>query len=291
MRRSSVGWFFMAVVATAGLIACQAPPTKVYETKENRRKDTQETVSAKTVLIDARPQFLWSLAHPSGALNLRWEDFSQREPPFEGRLEKDLFFHARRLARLGIGPDSDILVLGRGAKGEGEEGRLAWTLRRMGLHHVRFAALDSLSWPRTTDEAPPRAEEPIWKPEPDESLEISRESAMERIRTGSPAPWVLDVRSSPEYLKDADPFARMNIHPRLINVPWTDFLNERGAPRPEVKTELQSVGITPQDVILVLDERGVRSAGTTLLLRELGYEKSANWAGGYRELRWFSRKR
>ena len=281
--RHRLGLLLMLVT----LLGCQTRPTKVFEKKENRQKETQAVINEKTVILDARAPFLWSLAHPSGSLNLQWEDFTQREPPFEGRLENDLFFHARRLARLGIGPNSDILVLGRGPTGEGEEGRLAWTLRRMGLAHVRFAGLESVSWPSTKEEAPARPEVPVWKPTPDDTLEISREQALQVLQKSPTNLWLIDVRPATEYLKESDPFAKMGVHSQLINIPWTEFLSAKGELHASVKLKLQAVGLQPDDRIFVLDERGVRSAGSTLLLRDLGYSQATNWAGGYRELHWF----
>jgi thiosulfate/3-mercaptopyruvate sulfurtransferase len=275
----------------AFLVACQTGPTRVYETKTSREKTSQALIDEKTVLIDARPPFQFSTAHPNGAINLQWQDFTQQEPPFEGYLEKDLFFHARRLARLGIGPETDVLILGRGPSGEGEEGRLAWTLRRMGLKRVRFLSLEALDWPWTKEEAPPRAEVPIWKPQVDESLEISRKDAVALIKKPKGEVWVLDVRPEADYLRDADVFTHLKLRPRLINVPWTDFLDVKGALNSKVKDRLVSVGIHPQDRLLVIDERGVRSAGTTLLLRDLGYSQATHWTGGYRELRWGMRFR
>lgn len=282
-KRSIVG---MSLLLAVALIGCQSKPTKVYETKENRQKQTHQALSANTILIDARPAFLNALAHPSGSFNLQWNEFTQREPPYEGYLAKDLFFHARRLARLGIGPDSDVLVLGRGRSGQGEEGRLAWTLRRMGVKNVRFANLETIHWPSTQNEAPQRAEVPIWKPEEDTSLEISRTAALELLKKSQQEVWVLDVRPASDYLKDSDVFAPLGMHVRVMNVPWTEFLNAKGEVPAGLREMLNGMGLNLNESILVLDEQGVKSAGVTLQLRDLGFSKATNWTGGYRELLW-----
>ena len=228
------------------------------------------------------------MAKPSGALALQWEDFNQKKAPFEGELEKDLFFHARRLARMGIGPDSDVLVLGRGKSGEGEEGRVAWVLKRLGIKKVRFAGIETISWSQTSAASPDVAEVPVWKPELDDSLEISRIEAIERIRK-DPSIWILDVNSAVDYLKEGDLFAKTKVVPKIINIPWTEFINAKGELEPSVKKKLLEVGLAPSQTIYVMDELGVRSAGVTLLLRDLGFSKAAHWSGGIRELRWFAR--
>lgn len=272
-------------------VGCQTPPTKTFETKPNTAKDEKALIGENTVLVDARPPFLSAIARPSGSIELQWQDFAQKEPPFEGYLEKDLFFHARRLARLGIGPGTDVLVLGRGEAGEGEEGRLAWTLRRLGLRNVRFASIDAVNWPLARDQAPARAEVPIWKPQPDPTLEVGRLEALELLKKEANATWVLDVRDPSDYLKGPQVFDQLRVTARIINVPWIEFIEARGRPDPSVKQKLAAVGVAPSDRLLVIDEKGVRSATATLVLRDLGFDRATNWTGGYREIRWFLGKR
>jgi 3-mercaptopyruvate sulfurtransferase SseA len=285
-----LGFTIVLLLLSAG---CQTKPTQTYETKENFTKKPEgpqgAVLSEQTVIVDARPAFAFALSHPSRAISLQWADFTEKEAPFEGYLEKDLFFHARRLARMGIGPDSDVLILGSGRAGNGEEGRLAWTLRRMGLTKVRFASLDSIRASMTNEAQPPPAEVPIWKPVPDESLEIKRADAMADIQKFKAGITVLDVRSEKEYLQDADLFNKLNLMPKLINVPWTEFLSEAGTPQAQLEARLKSIGIDKSDRIYVIDERGVKSAGATLILRDLGFTKATSWTGGFRELEWFQK--
>ncbi|MBX2994813.1 MAG: hypothetical protein KF681_08320 [Bdellovibrionaceae bacterium] len=303
--------FLVAGFLVAG---CQTPPTKTFESKDNFTKKEESVrasvISDKTLLVDARPPFAYALSHASGAVSIQWTDFIEKDAPLEGYLEKDLFFHARRLARLGIGPDTEVLVLGSGRAGNGEEGRLAWTFRRMGLKNVRFAALDSIRATMTSEPvpqppiapgelapentAPPTtqampAEVPLWKPVEDESLEVKRAAAVADIQTKKSGIVVIDVRPEKDYLQDADLFNKMNLMPKLLNVPWAEFLSAQGTASPQIEERLKAVGVNKSDVIYVIDERGVRSAGTTLILRDLGFSKAANWSGGFRELEW-SRK-
>ncbi|MFN7728345.1 MAG: sulfurtransferase [Bdellovibrio sp.] len=284
-----------AVVLLLLGVGCQTTPTQTFETKDNFTKTplhARATVlDEKTVIVDARAPFAFALSHPSRALSVQWADFTEKEAPFEGYLEQDLFFHARRLARMGIGPDSDVLILGSGRAGAGEEGRLAWTLRRMGLTKVRFAALDSIRASMTNEAQPPPAEVTIWKPVPDESLEIKRADAMADIQKLKAGVVVLDVRTEKEYLQDADLFNRLNLMPKLINVPWVDFLSEQGTAHAQLEARLKSIGVEKSDLIYVIDDRGVKSAGATLILRELGFLRAANWTGGFRELDWFQKSR
>jgi rhodanese-related sulfurtransferase len=96
--------------------------------------------------------------------------------------------------------------------------------------------------------------------------------------------WIVDVRPAVDYLKDQDPFRGMLAPNKLINIPWTDFLNDKGTADPNLASKLATLGIQSQDDILVLDERSIKSSGATLVLRDLGFSRASTWAGGYREL-------
>jgi len=294
INRVSKLTMILLVFGFLALVGCQTTPpaTQVFETKDNFTKKTAPEaktvpIDERTILVDARPPFAHSLSHPSRSLSIQWSDFTEKEAPFEGTLEKDLFFHARRLARMGIGPDSDILVLGSGRAGTGEEGRLAWTFRRMGLKKVRFASLESIRATMTNQEAPPPTEVPTWKPQEDASLEIKRLDAIAEIQKEKAEILVIDVREEKDYLASADLFHKMNLAPKLINIPWAEFLNEFGTASTKVEAKLRAIGVAKSARILVIDEKGVKSAGATLVLRDLGFTKATNWAGGFREINWF----
>jgi thiosulfate/3-mercaptopyruvate sulfurtransferase len=188
------------------LLGCQQTPTKVYQQVPTSAKGADPlaiAITDKTVIVDARPAFEYSVSHLNGAINLRSEDFTQRETPFLGLLELDLFQLTRYLGRIGIGPNTPVVVVGRGPQGAGEEGRVAWTLKYLGVKDVKFASIDHFSLPLTSAEAPPKASVTIWKPEVDESLQISKDdfvAEMKKPRTTADAPVIIDVRSSEEYL-------------------------------------------------------------------------------------------
>lgn len=268
--------------------SCAQTPTKVFETEAPKNKfETNWAQDPNLVVIDARPAFEFSLSHVPGSINLRWEDFSQKEEPFLGLLEKDLFFHARRLARMGINPKSKVLVLGRGPQGSGEEGRLAWTLQVLGIKNTRFTHVDNFIAPQR-EESAPRPSVAIWKPEADTSLWIEKEEFLKLVlseRAGERAPIILDVRSEKEYLgKHHSYFSKKAPDISAMNVPWTEFITSKSETNVSIKDKLGAVGVTPDRDIVVIDDKGVRSAMVTLVLRELGFSKATNFAGGYMQL-------
>ncbi len=280
------------VLANFLLVGCQQQPTKVYQTVPTQVSDKVRTKNIvptlQTVIIDARPAFEFAISHLNGAINLRPEDFNQQEAPFRGVLEKDKFYHARRLARLGIAPDTHVVVVGRGAKGQGEEGRIAWMLKHFGVQNVEFCATQYFSLPLTSNEAPPRLSLPIWKPNLDESLVVEKEDFLRATKVPAVAlssVLILDIRPEEEYLGKAKVFKRNTpVFSNTINIPWTQFFDEQGLVKADMKEKLNAVGISSMRIIYVIGNMGAESAAVTLALRELGFNKSANFAGGYNEL-------
>jgi thiosulfate/3-mercaptopyruvate sulfurtransferase len=269
------------------LIGCQTQPTKSFDQQAVKEKKGI-TLTDKTVIVDARPAFDYSMAHLHGSINLRWEDFTQRDVPYKGLLEVDTFFLARRLAHYGMNPETPVVIVGRGLQGGGEEGRLAWTFDSLGMKNVRFANIRSFSLQLTKDEAPPVTGVTIWKPDMDDSLTVDRAAFLNAATSKPPKRdryTIIDVRPEAEYLgKDKhSPYPKT---PELgaINIPWKQFFDANDGARAEMASKLEQVGIGKDKIIYVIDNVGARSAAVCLALRELGFSKAANYAGGYMEL-------
>jgi thiosulfate/3-mercaptopyruvate sulfurtransferase len=272
--------------------ACQQKPTKVYQspeiknaTQKNADEPSEIQITEKMVIVDARPAFDYSVAHLSGSINLRPEDFTQREKPFIGLLENDLYFHSRKLARMGIGPETPVLVVGRGISGKGEEGRVAWTLKYMGLKNVQFAAIDNFKLPLVNVESEPKAPVTLWKPDLQSSLLVNRKEFIKHSMKPHADVVIIDARPVNEYLgKIKTEHVKSAPDIGAINIPWTDFFDLKGRLNSKVKEKLMSVGITENKEIFVIGNQGIESAAVTLALRDLGYKLAANYAGGYVEL-------
>lgn len=275
--------FLLALI----LGGCQSPPTKLFDDSKVRDQE-RRALPEDVVVLDARPDFEFSTSHAPGAISVHWQDFSQSESPFLGELDTDLFVHARRLSRYGIRPYTPVLVLGRGLAGEGEEGRLVWTLRVMGLKDVSYRTVGSYLQKATREPSPAPKEVALWKPELDESLVVNRELFVGKVMqpVGPERPVVIDVRPESEYLGRVLSAGLKQVTPDLgaLNIPWTQFLTRSGEPQLSIANKLEALGITKSKLIYVIDTAGVRSAAVTVVLRDLGFAKAANFAGGYLEL-------
>ena len=295
---------FCLFAGLLGLSACTTPPTIVNDVPSRQMSAAEQMlapiqVTKETIVVDARSRFEYSISHIPGSVNLQWSDFTEPERAQKGVVQNDTFAIARRLAHNGIGPDTPVVVVGRGKNGDGEEGRLAWMLAYLGVKHVQFADVDSfhVHFSNVVENNPP-AEVPIWKPEIIESLNVPRtelQLAMNKHattvplarRTYQPARLyrIIDVRNGKDYM-GMKGFGKAEKIPNMdaINIPWGDFFTKDLRPNPKVKEELAKVGVTPDQRILVIDESGVSSGAATMALRAFGYDQAGNYAGGLTDL-------
>lgn len=297
--------FFSLLWILLLITACQYKPTKVVSqdsVKSAIQGDlTAERIKAlNPVILDARSPFEFNLSHVPGAINVRWEDFSQPGARHRGLLQSDLFALARRLSLIGIDPSSKVLVLGKGHEGNGEEGRIAWTLNVLGIKDVYTLVHTSFRAMNPKEEPAPIKNKAYWKPVVDESQRVSLEQFKALVGLGKAMNahlkisskktqatqdqiLVLDVRSHEEF-KLRNLSQSRDIKVPVININWHEFFNENGSPKTDMKKFLEDQGLSFDKTILVISNHGVRSGAVTMALRSQGYHQSTNFAGGYEEL-------
>ena len=293
--------FFLSLIF---VLACQQKPTIV--TTENKtvlavEPSVRKLVNADTIIIDARTPFEYGLNHVPGSINLQWQDFSVPGSLNKGILDQDKFKLARRLALLGIDSESSVLIIGPGKKGEGQEGRLAWMFKLLGLTKVTTMNYDLLKSQVAENSELRLVSKPMWKPLLNEDYEINFEDfytllrahqvknhlpsmpIKQGVRVGRKIQgaqvFVIDVRDQKEIGKTAEPVKYIAAEV-IIKMPWTDFWSEQGQVNHEVIRELTQLGVRLTDEIVVLSQTGVTSAGAVYALRELGYLRAQNFSGG-----------
>jgi len=292
------------------LISCAPKPTKVTtETPVVPRKESQKTkVTPATVILDVRPPMEFNMSHIPGSVNVAWEDFSRRPPDYRGLIEKDLHPIARRLALIGIDPQTHVLVVGKGVAGKGEEGRVAWTLESLGITNVQIANVEDFRERR--EGGAEIKNKNFWTPKLDNSLAISWQELKGKIEGTSYAPTkgrrkalggaplpnksenfvVIDVRSPEEYSID-NLNKRTPRTFRFENIVWDDFFTDSMDPDPSVMKVLSEKGVTEMTEIDLISNHGVRSGAVTWALQKLGYKKARNFAGGYEAVRFSTDKK
>lgn len=296
MKNLGFNLFGCAAFFSVLVVGCTTPPaTKTYETQDVETKILFDRISnpveitEKTIVIDARKTFDFSMAHPAGSINLSWTEFAVSKPPVPGLLKDDLYPAAMRLARLGINPDSSVVVASYGANSKGDEGRLAWTLLYLGIRDVQIASLDSLKLRYSNlVQPPPRESSVVWKPVVAPRILTDRKEVL-KIGTSKadPAVHIIDVRTPVEYAEKKKIGFRTELPDlRAINIPFTEFYDHNGRPNLNMVARLKGVQILPTHRIVVISNNGIRSGAVTFALLSMGFKNVANYAGGWTEIRY-----
>lgn len=267
------------------ITACAAEPTRITESAPVFKEDlavpvadpmiekVETAVASEVILLDARPSFVTAVAPIRQARTLDWRDFTRRIAPQPNALEGDLFFHTRRLARMGIGPDSQVLILGRGVDGDGEEGRLAWTLRYLGVNKVEFKSADQYRPQMQVFASPEVKEAPMWKPELKEELLETHSKWLERIKTRQKF-YVLELSTREREIKWPEQMEWGAAQRVKLN--FLDFMKMVAANPDGFKSLFASVEALP---IVVMDPVGEISGYATALLRDQGLKASCGCQG------------
>ena len=95
---------------------------------------------------------------------------------------------------------------------------------------------------------------------------------------------IIDVRSQNEYFSKNKNLKYQWPDLNAVHIEWKQFFNQKGRPNLDIKGQLKSIQIMPEDRVIVICDNGLRSGAATFALLSLGYKKAASFAGGYQEL-------
>jgi thiosulfate/3-mercaptopyruvate sulfurtransferase len=291
LHRNVICIFCLASLLVCALSGCTLKPTKVYSTQDidlqymSQALNQPIEVTAETIILDARPPFEFAMYHHPQAVNIQWKDFTDSRGPYPGLLRQELDTQVRRLATLGVGPTTPILVVGQGGKGSGEEGRLAWTLFYLGLSKVQVADVDKIGARYTNITPPHKANVRPWEPElRGTTLADRKEVVAVATRKQTGRVHIIDVRSKNEYFSKNTRLEYQYPDLRAVHIEWSEFFNHQGRPNIAIRDQLKAIGIDIRDRVIVISNNGLRSGAVTFALLSMGYRNAANYAGGYSEL-------
>jgi thiosulfate/3-mercaptopyruvate sulfurtransferase len=285
----------------AAVVSCQTPPpTKTanqaqIEPEISTSDALHDFLKSKPVILDARSPLDFSVSHAPGAISVQWQDFAHSEAGFRGILLDDEFSLARRLSLWGIDPETPVLVLGNGPNGKGEEGRVAWMLKYLGVKNVRISSSKAI---RSTIPRPEGSPEnkAVWKPVVNSEYLVSTQDFKKyvfarRIPISKARIMALGLGAGNSGALDPE-IVVLDVtgtdlgNPWLVSagVPvkkifWKKFIDDKGQIRPEVVEDLKAQHLSTNNEIFVLSENGESSGEVTFILRELGYQ-AKNFAGG-----------
>lgn len=276
----------LALLIVSG--ACQVKPTKVTETPAPAFTRLQEKtkkplkLSDETVVLDSRSDFDYGLAHWSSSLHFTWQNLiAETKKPW---LLVEPRVAVQRLALLGVEPKTPVLVIGYGQKGNGDEGRLAWTLVYYGMEDVQTVSVDGLDVYFTHQDTPARRNASPWDPNLRSDLVIDRpgfiKAAMSPRKSGKQNIFIIDVRSKEEYFsRNQKDYETPDV--RALQIDWHEFYGGDGRPLKTIRRKLQGVGVKSDDTVIVISNHGIRSSAASYALLALGFKHVCNFLGGW----------
>lgn len=279
--------FFFHLISISFLVVtlagCATSGTRGFESADplSRIEDKAKLplrITDETVILDARSAFDYGLGHWSEAIHFPWQKLAESEQT--GQLLKDPSKAGLSLSLVGIDPITPVIVVGEGPRGQGEEGRLAWTLLYYGLSDVQTVSQNGLDIFLTQAETKPSKNKPIWSRNPREELRIGREEFLEKVvaprETKSGKVLFIDVRSKEEYFaKKGALYKEPDI--QALHMEWKEFYQSDGRPDLKLKGRLQALGYSTGDEIIVFSNRGVRSSAAAYALIANGFRNVRNF--------------
>ncbi len=248
-----------------------------------------KTNRGKVILIDSRPESLYSGGHILGAVNAPWTYFANMNAK-QGTEKWGVIWPAATMAkRIGaLGVDGKKMVIAYcDAGGWGQSGWTLWILRQAGIKNAKILEGGIGAWKAAGGQVTKTKNTNKAVAFTIKQYVPNYTATTEWINNniGKPGLVILDVRTEPEFLGKIRPFQekRAGHLPGAINIPRESFLtaDSHFKPAEEVQALLAQHGITPESEIVVYDTAGVRSAFVTMLLRYSGFVKSQSYDEGF----------
>jgi thiosulfate/3-mercaptopyruvate sulfurtransferase len=253
-----------------------------------------KTHAGSLVVVDARGRTAFDEGHIAGAHSIESDFFQDpKRPPHFLPAPDEV---KKACAAAGIRADSRVVIY------DEEDGRLAarvwFTLHAYG--HDGVAILDGgagkwrnerRAWNAEPTPVVPSAQafEPLAEPR---GVCAFADLAQFRTRVHTlgqlPPTTLLDARSLAEYMGD-DARAKHGGHiPGAANIEWSAMLSGKERERvwrapPEIHAILRMAGVDRERRIAVYDQAGGRSAHLYFTLWLMGFDKTSNYVGGWRE--------
>lgn len=243
---------------------------------------------ANVLFVDARGEDAAKKGTVQGAIATVWQAISQCAEGAAGDAMWGTILPPDQLSEvlgsMGITPDKEIILFSDGAKGWGDDGRIAWELLCAGFKNVKiadrgFAQLKEAGIPTqkgASDFVP---------------AEVSIKALMETHLINTDALSkdyesykVVDVRADEEYdggvLYGEKAGGRL---PGAIHIRFTDLFNSDGILKSndEITAMFEGAGLQKSDQIVTYCTAGIRSAYMQLILEMCGYETSYNYDESY----------
>ncbi|MDY9921566.1 MAG: rhodanese-like domain-containing protein [Synergistota bacterium] len=241
------------------------------------------------VLVDARPESLYSGGHISGAVNASWTYFANMNAATGTKKWGTIWqptTMAKRIGALGINGKKTVVVYDD-AGGWGQSGWALWILRMSGIKNAKILEGGLTAWKK----AGGAVSKTVHKNKA-VGFSISKYKEHYLVDTewinnniGKSGLVLLDVRTLAEYRGKIRPFQekRAGHLPGAIHIEMQEFVQDQYHFKEveEIVALLNKHCITPDNEIVVYDTAGVRAAFVTMALRYAGFHKSQCYDEGF----------
>ncbi|WP_167884117.1 sulfurtransferase [Leptospira idonii] len=281
---------FLLFVAHLPIAAFSESATKEWDLKESWVLSPKQAYLLKqkgAVLLDARDLSLRYLPKVADTKTISWEELSVKSSPNNGKLLSDQEILGK-LSKVGIGSDTTVIVIGDPLNGWGEEGRIVWTLRTVGIKKSFWIDGGAKAYTRYLSQVG------NGNSETNKGLEIKQDKNAKKkeldidhsqLKSALNAPnkkiFVLDVREEREF-KGETPYgeSRGGHIPGAKWLYFKSFLNQEGylKSKEEILSVLTKESIPKNGIVVSYCTGGIRSAWTTSVLISYGIE-AKNYSG------------
>jgi thiosulfate/3-mercaptopyruvate sulfurtransferase len=249
----------------------------------------KQLIESGATILDVRSKITWRLGHIPNARWINWQQFSQKTPPYKGKLLDNSQVLEQLLRQNGISNNQPVIVVGNPSHPLhfGEEGRIVWMLHTLG--HSQAAFVDGGVSALTKSGVALK----IWSDKPQKvgdfkinrtnNWEIHASQLQSRLANFQELT-ILDNREAREYT-GATPYGekRGGHIPGAVHFYFKELLQPSGfllSPQ-QINCKLKQIGIQKDSnkEIITYCTGGIRSAFFIAVLITLGYTNIKNYTG------------
>lgn len=245
--------------------------------------------NVEVLILDARGEEAYVKGHIQGSISVAWPQFTNvtGTPGDEGwgvLLDKEEL--SEQLSNLGITKNKTIIVYSDTKKGWGEDGRIVWMLRMVGVDNSKI--LDG-GWNYWNEKELEISKEVVVSNRSEFVIEEVKENTnitTEELIRNLNELVIIDTREKEEFDGAIKYGEKRGGHiPNAINFTFNNVLNENGTFKTAAELEklFIEVGLNKEDRIITYCTAGIRSAHLQIALEMMGYIDVKNYDSSYYE--------
>jgi len=244
----------------------------------------KKLVTQGATILDARSCKIFNYKSLSNAICISWQEFSQPQLPFKGKLLTDDKILREKLQGIGVFNDKPVIVFGDTINGWGEDGRIVWMLRTLGhqksfLVDGGFIALVQAGFPIVNFVNNSSTVKGDFVVKRSKNWQISQDELKANLENNNLI--IIDTRELREFYGKTPYGEERGGHiPGAVHIYFKDWLDENGIlfSREKILEVLGKKGITKDKTIVTYCTGGVRSAWSNVVLVDLGFQVK-NYSG------------